>query len=57
MSLSFVICIFVRDVALSVKLLLQVSTDIVGMVEHLSLEIQTQPTLPETPALGYLVGF
>ena len=42
---------------LSVQLLLQVSAKIVGTVEHLSLEIQTQPTLPETPALGYLVGF
>ena len=25
-------------------------------VEHLSLEMQTQPTLPETLALGYLLG-
>lgn len=39
---------------MSVQLFLQVSAKIVGMVEHLSLEIQTQPTLPETPALGYL---
>ena len=42
---------------LSVQLLLQVSADIVVMVEHLSLEIPMQPALPETLALGYLVGF
>ena len=44
-------------VVLSVQPLLQVSAEIVGPVEHLSLEMQTQLTLPETPALGYLVGF
>ena len=49
--------IFVCGVVLSVQLLLLVFADIVGMVEHLSLETQTQPTLPETPALGYLVRF
>lgn len=27
-----------------------------AQVKHLSLEIQTQSTLPETPALGHLVG-
>ena len=40
---------------LSVQLLLQPSADIVGVVEHFSLEIQTQSRLPETPALGFLV--
>ena len=44
-------------VLLSVQLLLQVSVYSVGIVEHLSLEMQRQPTLPETPALDYLVGF
>ena len=44
-------------VLLSVQLLLQVSVYSVGTVELLSLEMQRQPTLPETPALGYLVGF
>ena len=39
---------------LSVHLLLQVSADIVGMVEHLCIEIQMQPTLFDTPALGHL---
>ena len=38
---------------LSVQLFLQVSADIVGMVEHLCLEIQIQSSLSETPALGY----
>ena len=56
-SLSFVIGIFVCDVVLPVQLLLLVSADFVATVEHLSLEIQTQCTLPETPALGYFVGF
>lgn len=44
---------------LSVQPLLQPSADIVGMgvVEHFSLEIQTQPRLTETPALGFLLGF
>ena len=37
--------------------LLQVSVYSVGTVEHLSLKMQRQPTLPETPALGFLVGF
>ena len=49
--------IFVCGVVLSVQLLLLVFADIVGMVEHLSLESQTQPMLPETSALGYLVHF
>lgn len=49
--------IFVCGVVLSVQLLLLVFADIVGMVEHLSLETQTQPMLPETSALGYLVYF
>ena len=40
---------------LSVQLLLQPSADIVGVVEHFSLEIQTQSRLPETSALGFLV--
>ena len=44
-------------VLLSVQLLLQVSVYSVGIAEHLHLEMQTQPTLPQTPALGYLVGF
>ena len=52
MSLSFLFY-----VVLSVQLLPQGSADIVGMAEHSSFEIQTQPTLPETPALGYLAGF
>ena len=38
---------------LSVQLFLQVSADILGMVEHLCLEIQIQSSLSETPALGY----
>ena len=49
--------IFVIHVLLSVQLLLQVSVYSVGIAEHLHLEMQTQPTLPQTPALGYLVGF
>ena len=56
-SLTSVMGIFVCGVVLSVQLLLLVFADIVGMVEHLSLETQTQPMLPETSALGYLVHF
>ena len=44
-------------VVLPVQLLLQVSAKTVGTVEHLSLEIQMQPTLPEIPSsLGLLSG-
>ena len=57
MSLCFVIGIFLCDVVLSVQLLLLVYADIAGAVEHLSLEIQMQCTLLETPALAYLVEF
>ena len=56
-SLSSVMGIFVCGIVLSVQLLLLVFADIVGMVEHLSLETQTQPMLPETSALGCLVHF
>ena len=56
-SLSSVMGIFVCGVVLSVQLLLLVFADIVGMVEHLSLETQTQPMLAETSALGCLVHF
>lgn len=49
--------IFVCGIVLSVRLLLLVFADIVGMVEHVSLVTQTQPMLPETSALGYLVHF
>ena len=56
-SLCFVIGIFLCDVVLSVQLLLLVYADIAGAVEHLSLEIQMQCTLLETPALAYLVEF
>ena len=33
------------------------SAKIVGMVEHLNLEIQMQRAFPEIPGLAYLVGF
>lgn len=35
----------------------EVSAKIVGMVEHLNIEIQMQCTFPEIPGLAYLVGF
>ena len=54
MAASVVRCA-VFYVVLSVQLILQASAKIGGMVEHLNLEIQVQPTVPETPALGYLV--
>ena len=49
------VCLFY--VVLSGQVLLQFSAKIVGIVEHLNLEIQLQFSLPETPALSYSVGF
>ena len=43
-------------VFLSVQLILRVSANIADLVEHLGLEMQKQPTGPETPGLGCLVG-
>ena len=42
-SLKFISGIFVCDVVLSVQLLLQASIDIVGMVEHFSLQCKHSP--------------
>ena len=43
-------------VFLSVQLILQASANVVDLVEHLSLEMQKQPTGPETLGSGCLVG-
>ena len=43
-------------VLFSLQMLLQVSAKTVGRLEHLNLEIHIQPTLPDTPALGYFLG-
>ena len=50
MSFKFLALVSLFYAVLFVQLLLQISAEIVGMVVHLSLEIQIQPTLPEAPA-------
>ena len=50
MSFKFLALVSLFYAVLFVQLLLQISAEIMGMVVHLSLEIQIQPTLPEAPA-------